>query len=75
MAVQLTIPYQTLLELVDQLSEDQKRELINHLQEQAKQRKLSPEEWRALFESAVITTPISPDFSFNRADWYDDDGR
>jgi hypothetical protein len=45
------------------------------LQALAKQRQLSYEEWKALFDSMKDDTPIVADFSPRREDWYDDEGR
>ena len=75
MAVQLTIPYETLVALVEQLSPDEQRDLLRRLQGRARQQALTDEEWRAAFQSLLIDAPMSGDFPIRRADWYDDDGR
>ncbi len=67
--------YDVVVRLAEQLSAEEQRALIEHLQEIARQRELSFEEWKALFDSLKIRTPLVGDFSDRRADWYDDDGR
>jgi len=73
MAVQLTIPYETLLTLVEQLPAEKQRDLLHRLEVKVRQSKLTKAQWTALFESIIIHTPISEEFSFNREDWYDDE--
>ncbi len=76
MAVQLSIPYETLVELVDQLDAEQKRQLVAHLSEGAQSRKLTAEEKISISRSMTLNLgPISPNFSDRREDWYGDDGR
>ena len=75
MAVQLTIPYETLVELVEQLPPEEQRNLLHRLQERMRQQALSDEEWQAAFRSLMIHAQVSDDFPIRRADWYDDDGR
>ncbi len=75
MSVQLTIDFETLVELAEQLSPEDKQALIQRLQETAKQRELTVQEWKTLFESTVIHNPIKEPFSLRREDWYDDEGR
>ena len=76
MAVQLTIEYEALLELVEQLSEEQQHNLITQLTEQRVHRRtLTIEEKIQLFDSAKLHNPINETPSIRRADWYDDDGR
>ncbi len=76
MAVQLTIEFEKLVELVDQLPFDQRLHLIQHLTQQAQERQLTPKEKIELLNSTIHDLgSISPDFSFRREDWYGDDGR
>lgn len=76
MAIQVTIEYEALLEIVDQLSEEQQQQLINQIMEQRlRRRPLNTEEKIQLLESAQIHNPINETPSIRRADWYDDDGR
>ncbi|HVU14398.1 MAG TPA: hypothetical protein VHD90_24135 [Phototrophicaceae bacterium] len=69
------ITYEVVARLAEQLSPEAQKALIAHLQEIAKQRELSFEEWKALFDSAIDYTPVVNDISPRRVDWYDDDGR
>jgi hypothetical protein len=69
------ITYEAVVKLAEQLSPEAQKALIEHLQEIAKQRELSFEEWKAILESMVIDTPIVGEFSDRRVDWYHDDGR
>lgn len=76
MAVQLTIEYDKLVELVDQLSVDQQQNLIQHLSQQANTRILTAQEKVELLNSTIHDLgDIPADFSFSREDWYGDDGR
>ena len=74
MAVQLTIPYETLIALVEQLPPDKQRDLLQRIQERVEQRPLSDEEWQAAFRSLVIDRPLASPIPLRRAGWYDDDG-
>jgi hypothetical protein len=67
------VTYEDVVQLADQLSPQEQRALIDHLQ--ATLRVLPFEEWKALFISSVDHTPVVADFSPCREDWYDDDGR
>lgn len=73
MAVQLTIPYETLVELVEQLPEVEQDALLERLA-QRKARQLSAEEKKRLFHEAIIHTPVNEEPSIRREDWYGDDG-
>lgn len=76
MAIQLTIEYEALLEIVDQLSEEQQQQLIEQIMEQrARRRALNAEEKIQLLESAQLHNSINEIPSIRRADWYDDHGR
>jgi hypothetical protein len=76
MALQLTLEYETLIELVDQLSEAQQQDLLQRLQEKVNHRELSREDKRALLNAMAIDLgEVSPDYSDRRADWYGDDSR
>ncbi len=67
--------YDAVLLLVDQLTPEQKQNLIAHLQTVSKQRELSFEEWEALLETLRGDTRLTCSYSDRRVDWYDDDGR
>lgn len=76
MAVQLNIPYETLVELVEQLPPEQQRNLALRLLDKKKERALSKAEWKAAFESMTVDVgEVLPGYSDRREDWYDDDGR
>jgi len=75
MVVQLNIPYETLLNLVDQLPDEQQKSLLEHLMKRADQQALSPDEKLALYHASIKTNPINEAPSIRREDWYDDDGR
>ncbi len=75
MAVQLNIPYDILVELVDQLPEEQKLELIRRLQDRAKHQELTVGEKMKLLRAAQINAVVNQEPSPRREDWYDDEGR
>ncbi len=75
MAVRLNIPYETLVELVEQLPSDKQQDLLVRLLEKSKTRRLSKEERKALFHASILNIPVKEAPSVRREDWYDDDGR
>ena len=75
MAVQLNIPYETLLGLIDQLPEEQKRDLLTQLLQQTRDRKLTTEEKLVLYHASILHNTVNEEPSIRREDWYDDDGR
>ncbi len=76
MAVQLSINYDQLVELVEQLSEEQQQALIAQLlADKASQRSLTTAEKIKMLDSAKIHHPVNKSPSIHRSDWYDDDGR
>ncbi|HML20969.1 MAG TPA: hypothetical protein PKD09_04930 [Aggregatilinea sp.] len=75
MAVQLDIPYETLVTLVEQLSEDQKIALLRHLQGHTEQKPASAADKKALLRAAQLHLPVNEEPSPRREDWYDDDDR
>jgi hypothetical protein len=76
MAVQLNIPYETLVELVEQLPPEQQQDLAMRLLDKKKDHALSKAEWKALFESMTLDLgEVLPGYSDRREDWYDADGR
>jgi len=74
MAVQLTIPYETLVELVEQLPEEQQEDLLERLARR-KQKPLTADAWIAQLNAAVLSVEVNEAPSIRREDWYDDDGR
>ena len=75
MAVQLNIPYETLIELVEQLPDEQQQTLLERLLEKKKERPLSTEEKINLLDAAKLSIPVKNNPSIRREDWYGDDGR
>lgn len=73
MALQLPIQYEQLVDLVQQLSEEQQKDLIRRLLAlQAQQRPLSVEEKLKLLDDVKLNVPINEEPSVRRVDWYDD---
>lgn len=70
MAVQLQIPYETLLGLVEQLPSEQQAALIWYLQQRQEH---SVEEKMNLLRSAQIHEKVQEEPSPRREDWYEDD--
>ena len=76
MALQLPIQYEQLVALVEQLSEEQREDLIQRLLVlQARQRPLSIEDKLKLLDALKLDVPINKEPSVRRVDGYDDDGR
>lgn len=76
MAVHLRIDYEELVELVEQLSEEQQKDLVTQiLTHRALQRPLTSEEKIQLLDAAKLHNPINETPSTRRSDWYDDNGR
>lgn len=76
MALRLPIEYEQLLELVEQLSEEQQRDLTKRLlARQAQQRPLTIEEKLKLLDAVKLDVAINEEPSVRREDWYGDDGR
>lgn len=75
MAVQLTIPYETLVALVEQLPADEQRDLLHRLQGRAGQQSLTEREWQATFQSLILDRPLVGPVPLQRTEWYDDDER
>ncbi len=72
MDVQLTIPFETLVELVEQLPEGQQQALIQRLQAHTKDQPTSAAEKIARLRSAQIAVTVNQEPSIRREDWYDD---
>lgn len=76
MAVQLSIDYEQLVALVEQLSPEQQSDLLARLLEKSRTRQLTSQERKALLESMTIDLgSVLPGYSDRREDWYGDDGR
>lgn len=67
------ITFEHIRDLAERLSPSEQQLLIEHLQRVVRQRQLSLDEKKALLESLEWKTDtLPPDFSFRRADWYED---
>ncbi len=76
MAVQLDIPYETLLVLVEQLPEEQQHDLLRRLLDKARTHSFSVDDRLALLEALTVDLgAVSSSYSDRREDWYGDDGR
>ena len=74
MTVQLSISYETLIDLVAQLTPDERQALLHRLRE-SEQAPLTDTEWQTAFRALVIDAPLGGPIPLRRAEWYDDDGR
>lgn len=76
MALQLSIQYEQLVELVEKLSDEQKNDLIRRLLiRQSGHRPLTVDEKLTLLDAVKLDVAINEEPSVRRVDWYDDDGR
>ena len=75
MAVQLTIEFETLVELAKQLPTEAKLALIKELDETGSHHELTNDEWKTQFRSLSISRPVQEFYSMRREDWYDEFGR
>ncbi len=76
MAVQLDISYETLLALVAQLTDEQRRDLMSRLQQRTRRNHARlPDNKLSLFRAAQIHAPVNEEPSPRREDWYDDGDR
>ena len=76
MAIQLTLDYEQLLTLVDQLSEEQRTALLLHLHDRnAEKRPFTVAEKLVAYHTAILSMPVNEEPSVRREDWYGDDGR
>ena len=75
MAVQLTIPYETLVALVEQLPEAEQKALIERVLSMNAAATASRTERLAAYHAAIMSVPLNEEPSIRREDWYDDDGR
>ena len=68
------VTYDQVVRLAEQLMPQEQQALIAHLQTISKQRELSFEVWKTLFDSLKDDSLIISDISPRRVDWYDDEG-
>lgn len=69
------VPFETLVELIEQLSPAQQRQLMARLQARSRGHTLSPAEKMALIRSVQADVAVIHVPSVRREDWYDDTGR
>ena len=70
MTIRLNIDYEQVVELVEQLSAEQQKELITRLLTQhARQHSLSVEEKIHLLDAAKLHNPVNETPSVRREDW------
>jgi hypothetical protein len=69
------IPYETLVELAQQLPIEQQQDLIRRLQERAQSDSDNTAEKMYRLKQAQISVAVKKDPSIRRQDWYADDGR
>ena len=75
MAVQLTIEYEQLVTLVEQLPAEKQTDLLQRLLTHTQRRVLTNEEKKALYHASILHVPVNIEPSVRREDWYGDDGR
>lgn len=80
MAVNLKVTLDQLLDLVNQLSNEEKRAFLDRLERveadvSEHEHELTFEERRAMLQSMIITTPLDDPWPLSREAWYGDDGR
>ncbi|GAB4432146.1 MAG: hypothetical protein KatS3mg051_0894 [Anaerolineae bacterium] len=75
MAVQLTISYETLVALIEQLSDEQRQDLMRRLREHTGPQRLNANDRLRMLRAAQINQAVKEEPSLRREDWYDDDGR
>lgn len=71
----LNIPFETLVELVEQLPVEQQQILIERLQERIPHNGQSVAEKLRKLRSIQVDVKVNQEPSPRREDWYDDDGR
>jgi hypothetical protein len=67
------ITFDEVVKLAEQLSPDDQKALISHLQQLAHHRELTFHERRQLLEASILSIPVVNEPSLRREDWYDDD--
>ncbi len=68
-----SVPYEEVVELVDQLSPDEQQRLMAHLEQVSLQRELTFEEWRSLLKASQLPGVPGLAYSDRRVDWYADE--
>jgi hypothetical protein len=75
MTVHLNVPFETLVELVEQLPIQQQQDLLRRIQQRTQHNRQAIEEKMALLRAAQVDVAVNQEPSPRREDWYDDDGR
>lgn len=75
MTLKLDITYDMLRELVNQLTEEQKRALVHELTATLATSPMTTEKRQNLYHSNILTNSVKNVPSVRREDWYNDDGR
>lgn len=75
MTGQTKIPFEALVQLVEELPIEQQERLIERVQGHIKRNNLTVAEKIALLRSIQIDSRVIQDPSPRREDWYNDDGR
>jgi hypothetical protein len=74
MAVQLQIPYETLLALVEQLPDEQQQDLVRRLHKRLEQGEWAVDEKMRRLRAAQLDAEVKEEPSPRREDWYNNDG-
>lgn len=69
-AVQLTISYETLVALIEQLSDEQRQDLMRRLRERAGQQRLTADDRLRMLRAAQTNQAVKEEPSPRREDWY-----
>lgn len=75
MTVQLTIPFEALLEAIENLSPEEKAVIASLVQPPSEPPALTADEKLRRLQAVMVTTAPGAQFSMRREDWYGDDGR
>ncbi len=75
MVVQLSLEYHQVIEIVSQLTDEQRESLLAYLSQNRSQKMLSSAQRKAIFHANILAHTILEEPSVRREDWYGDDGR
>ncbi|MEP6987037.1 MAG: hypothetical protein ABI970_15635 [Chloroflexota bacterium] len=76
MALQLTIDYETLLELVDQLTPEEQTRLMKYLRQKKTEETLDGDEFRVVFDNVMTERDVNAaEDSITKENWNADDVR
>lgn len=74
MTVQLNLPFETLVELIEQLPEQQRQDLLRRLQQPKSSNGQTLDKMK-LLRAAQTDAATHQEPPLRREDWYNDDGR